>query len=216
MLIATHKKLCWFLLAMGVGGTLLFIAILAEEGPPLPQEQEWWLWPICTIIAAIVALLRLRRLYRLELAQQPGLYHLSLIDLLVATLLAGLTGTIFHWAHFAAGTMVLVPFVAVAFTFGVLISTRRGFKSIGWKYLYAIAYLTYIFGLADMAGFVVLVVGVILTGNAPNVLSDILSFEHSRFTWLAWLLRASFVALPAGWFVCRWLEKKRNASGRKL
>lgn len=211
MLIANQKKLWWFLLAMGVGGTLLFFAILAVRWNPSNKlERGIWLWPICTIIAAIVASLRLRCLYRLEPAQQPGFYHLSLIDLLVATLLAGLAGTICYWADFATCAVVLVPFVAVAFTFGVLISTRRGLKSIGWKYLYAVAYLAFAFGLAGITGFVVFVVVAIPYGNALVVLNDFFSFKGSQWDGIEWFIRASFVALPAGWFACRWLEKKRN------
>ena len=173
---------------MSLGGTLIFIALALEYWPEISQA-ELWFWPLCALLALFVAQLQLRRLYRLEPARQPGLYQLSLVDLLAASLLAGLTGTICHWAHCAAGAVALVPFVAVAFTFGVLIATRRGLKAIGWKYLYALAYLIFIYGLAGLAGSVALVVVSIMYGEAPRILNDIFSLKSSFYywPWIAWL-----------------------------
>ena len=210
MLLARQKKFWWFLLAMGVGGTLIFAAVVIEYGS-YPPEKGLWLWPVCTLAAASVAPFRLWRLYRREPAQHPGLFHLHLIDLLVATLLAGLAGTLCHWAHFVAGAVVLSPFIAVGFTLGVLVAARRGINSIDRKYLYAAAYLTYVFGLAGIAGWIVVIVATIPYGVTLNVLSETFFSGGLPPCWslVMRFIRASLVALPAGWFVCRCIEKKR-------
>ncbi len=74
--------------ALMLGGTVLFAVVAIDKG--LPKGREVWinLWPVITGIGTIVSYLALRKNDH-QLPSPPGSWHLSLNDLLAASLTFG-------------------------------------------------------------------------------------------------------------------------------
>ena len=212
MKIATRKRIWWCALALGVGGTVIFLIILAEEEFRFPNGGEAWLnlWPISTLLLALLAPARLRKLYREEPFAAPGFYHLSLGNLLVVSFYCGLIltlGQAFWPDYFLLGVVPAMFMAGAVFIAGLLLAARRGLPD-GWpRRVFALGFSMVIYGALGTGGLVVFLVVAAFAGVFGDVLTGVFS-GHSPWC-LGPFFRAAVVCMPLGLFLC-FLAKRRR------
>lgn len=183
-----RKILWWFLLAIGVGGSVVYFAILAAGD----DIGGLWAWPVCTIALSIWSVFGIRKWYRLEPLSGPGLWQLRVADLVGAAIFAGGILTTIRSVDEKYLLIPGLPLVMVSgagYVFGLLWSTRIGVEIALWRAVFS-------FGLA------LLVVGV-LAASAVLVITIVLLAEDGDFELLR-ILRTIFQDDHAVLIMLRW------------
>jgi hypothetical protein len=215
MKIATEKKVWWCALAVGIGGTVIFLIALAEHDFSFPKGREAWLnlWPLTTLLLALVAPFRLRKLYREEPFAAPGFYHLSLGDLLCVSFYCGLILALGQdiWPdYFLAGVVPAMFMACAAFVAGLLLAARRGLPD-GWRRrLFAFGFSMEVYGAFGTGGVLVLLVVAAFMGAFAETLREVcFGSSPGPLTGLGPFFRAALVCLPLGLLLC-FLAKRRR------
>lgn len=139
--ISKKKQLWWAVLFYASGGFLLLATCLIGytlEGDRTPLTA----WIICAATAGLVVLsgVSLRKLYRQEPFAGPGVWQLSIIDLMGAVFVCAVLLAIWktrHGKHFVTVGIPLCLAVGVTYVIGLLVATRRAVKQSAWKAIYA-------------------------------------------------------------------------------
>ena len=150
MRMITRKELLWILLALSVGGTLLFALIVLQKGFPSGRERWLNLWPAAASLTAVFSGWILRRLYRREPSSCAGFWHLSLSDLATGSLVFGATLGFMRAAlkDVAFAPAILVSFImSIAILAGLLAGSRMHFPSERQRYKFGICLGLGMFGL---------------------------------------------------------------------
>lgn len=211
MKTSTQKTVLWWLLALGLGGTVMYAGLVAELG--FPTGGEAWInaWPVITGGMALSAGLILIRTYRREPTAAPGQWHLRMTDLLCAALIAGLIFTVFQqsWPDLLLRAGIPVGLVAsTLFVAGVLTGARKGIQSGGVRAVFGLGYLLRLFGALGWAGVLCITTVAILARQDPiRLLADIILDEGGWNVGVIATARTSIPALPLGLLFC-WLATR--------
>lgn len=218
MKISTHKAIWWWVTAGCTGGTLFFVLICLDEGPPRLSGTEifFYLWPLFSVLGVAAGAFRLRALYRREPFAGPGLWQLRLTDLLVVSGFAGLVLAYFHSVHPENLLMVGVPValaVSVALVLGILTGVRRGISNSRNAFVYGLGWTCKVFG-GFCVGSIVITSIVFLIAKAPGRAADFIAailglVPAGQFgsEWPILIFRAGLLALPVGFAAC-WLATR--------
>jgi len=201
-----RKLLWWSVFFAGAGGVAAFLYICAIERPPrlTPPQCLWYLWPLLTLLMAVVSAVQLFRCYREEPVQAPGLWQLRLADLLAVSFGMGLLFAIFRALWPERFVQVGVPaslLLGLIFVLGLLNAVRRGIT--GWvlKYLFAAGYVMCLYGALGIGAFVVLLFIATFILGEPHKATDLRGTGVMYF---------GVVCLPAGLALCAICCRRRD------
>jgi len=203
MRIDAKKMLWWWLLASGIGGTLLFAGLVTEHGAPRGQEALLWAWPVITTILSLIAPFQLWRLYKLEPATGPGLWQLGMLDLASAAGLAGLSFTFWQFdasAHLLTMGVPITLLGTALYVSGLLTASRKGFDTFRFKFLFATGYVLRIYGTLTVGAMAVFMVAGLCFGATPWEVIERFIMED-RAEWTAVFLRTGLVVVMPGWIL---------------
>jgi hypothetical protein len=206
MNISWKKKFWWCAFALGLGGVMLLLIVVAEE---LSSRNKIWyitIWFGCSIITAVISGFRLRFLYRIDPKRAPGSFQVSLQNLIVAVLFSGLLMAIFQWLwpkQLSRSGAFLVPLSGLVFVVGLACATRRGFKDELLRYLYGFGFLLFVIGVLATGGLVgLLICEELIDGprGISTILNDLIFNFHTQFVNV---FRGCLLCLPVGYALCR-------------
>lgn len=203
MRVSHQKALAWFALAVGAGGTLLIIWAMILEGWPSRSERFVWFWLVGTVLVSALALLVLKRAYRL--APTPRPIQVILADLVVSV-------TVFA-SVLLVGSHVndekelfrywLLPALVLAFCYlsGVTHGAQLGLY--GWRrYPVAVATAVTVLGCLGMGAFLVhaaILLSIAGRKLAAEMVLDVFGFTIASFpVFLARAYRVCLCAVPIG------------------
>jgi hypothetical protein len=215
MRIATQKKILWLLLLAGAGSCLFCAVVVILFGIKSPRNFPGeYAWFGVMVTVAVYSFLMLRRCYRLEPARSLGFRQLSLAELVLVSLFAGLVMTV--WRAFAPGTFADLGVVSALMLTGlvfhaVLAASVQGYFRYPAKAVLVAGIVLYNLGvLACAASLAAFVMGTIFVGpiRALDAMYRWFTDEdwvktHPVMT-LWWL---GYVALLPGWVIRRFVAR---------
>ncbi|MBE7466566.1 MAG: hypothetical protein HS116_24115 [Planctomycetes bacterium] len=202
MSLARWKIVYWAALAASLGGISLFALLVAEKGPPTGREVWIWLWPILSVPVALFALRRLMQSYKIEPLSGPELWQLQILDLIGATLGAGLGLTLWQslWPESLVPHGLCMVLVSLVFlVIGLLAGRRIGLTQPFGRLLYAAGLMLSIYGFLALGATVTMLIVAGMYGESPFRMIKEIAKAQER--WEFGLLFALW-CLPPGMALC--------------
>lgn len=198
------KRVAWAMMTGGFGAALLFgMAVVVEGSFPNMREVWVYVWPGGGVLVGAVGWIWLRRLYRAEPPEPPAAWTVTLTDLILATVFAGVCSSVFMGMEERYAR--LVPAVGLlGFVFYLHSSLAASLRAVigGWRAPFVIANTALTLGAMGwmtMGLLSLIVLGREGFGDLFRFWSGIL-FGWNEKGWIQ-IIRASVYAWPIGWIL---------------
>lgn len=194
------KRVAWWMMSAGFGAVLLFAMAMTLESR-WPDASEWgmYLWPGVGMLLGVAGLIWLRKLFHQEPLEPPATWTVTLNDLLMATILAGVCSAIvIEMDRYRRLTPLVGLLVMTLYVHGALAESLRG-KFGAWRMPYVVANMGLTLGAVGWVTMGILSVLVIAAGEyggLPRYWRKVL-FRWSGEGWIA-VIRVCVYALPVG------------------
>ena len=213
-----RKTVWWLLLFASAGMLLVFVSLFLLEGMGGFDRVLRPLFFIALALA-ITSGFVLRHSYRMEPANFSGFWHLSLSDLLMASFFTALLMTAFRaiWPGYMVPIGIFVSLVfGAGFAFCLLLAARNGCADSRLKCICALGYMLSSAGFMATGMFVMIVLYISFfdgrIGESAKAVVDVINIfseigntgDRVFFN----IVRAGIVAIPAGYFMRRWIAGK--------
>jgi hypothetical protein len=211
MTLASQKKLWWMVLPGSFGSLAFFAVLFAIKGPLSKREMIFYLWPVISIAAFVVSIVRLYSIYRREPDGFSGLWQLTITDFycdICFTALSMAVARAMAPNDFVPVGIVLAVLLGVAYLVSMLVAARKGFRRSLVKWIYALGML--LRSLGFMAAVVVLIVVplIMIGGGGPGEVSQFMSqIAWPKYrNWPTDVIRIAMICLPVGIGICKFVE----------